>query len=570
MSHTESFIAPPSDMEIEYTFDFHLAHNPNYPVFLRPEGSTGGYKRLITYSDIVPGIHRAGQSIRKLTNTSSSSPTPLVAIFAEMNNMTYATVILGCLRAGVTALLISPRFHPSVVAELLRMAGPSHILTNDRLREKTSLALHELSKTPSYAMPAVIDAPLHSDLYPGHNDFDPLPRHAEEFSKRALILHSSCSTSTCPKIIEWPSSYITSNSLAINYSDIFMEGKLFGAQSAEFFHTAGLCFLFWLPRAGFIMAILSPDDPRAVIPADRDIAFEGFVNSQVSVVWSSPRFFEAWSNDPEKVKFLAERECIVFGGSQLSKAAGDRLTSHGVKICNVYGATECGYISKFVSEPQSEDWEYFSLNPGINCQLVPRENGAFEPYIISQKGFHEPAIRNAEWNGRPAYATGDGLVPHPFKKGYYKVIGRNKDQILLSSGQVVDPMLLEDSLREHEEIKSAVVFGHGRPFLGVLIWPNALEAGNDTPTILQRIWSYVGGFIWQPVSESNNDSFERIWSIIEAKNSMLPVHSQIRKEAFMIADKDRPFQFGEKGLPKRSLILDDYRKDIEKRYMSCL
>lgn len=63
--------------------------------------------------------------------------------------------------------------------------------------------------------------------------------------------------------------------------------------------------------------------------------------------------------------------------------------------------TECGYISKFVSgkhsvkveslhlsnheilEPQSEDWEYFSLNPGINCRLVPRENGTFEPYVIA-------------------------------------------------------------------------------------------------------------------------------------------------------------------------------------------
>ncbi|PPQ68537.1 hypothetical protein CVT25_005459 [Psilocybe cyanescens] len=566
MSSTASFIAPPSDMEIEYTFDFHLSNNPNYPVFMQPDTKYTSGKRSVTYGEFVPGIHRAGNFISRSMNASSMSATPLVAIFVELNNMTYATIVLGCMRAGITAFLISPRFHPSVVAELLRMAGPSHILANDRLLNKVALALQELSKTPSYGVPTVIHAPLHNQLYPGHNNFDPLPRHPEDFAKRALILHSSCSTSTCPKIIEWPSNYVTSNSLAIDYSDIFMEGKLFGAQSAEFFHTAGLCFLFWLPRAGFIMAILSPDDPKAVIPADRDVAFEGFIKSQVSVVWSSPRFFEAWSNDPEKVKFLAERECIVFGGSQLSKAAGDRLTSNGVKICNVYGATECGYISKFVSEPQSEDWEYFSLNPGINCQLVPRENGSFEPFVVAR--FHEPPVRNAEWNGRSAYATGDGLVAHPFKKGYYKVIGRNKDQILLSSGQVVDPMLLEDSLREHEEIKSAVVFGHGRPFLGVLIWPNLMER-DDEPTVLQRIWSYFGSFIWQQ-SIKKNEAHERIWSIIEAKNNTLPSHSQFRKETFMIADSQRPFQFGEKGLPKRSLILDDYRKDIEKRYMSCL
>lgn len=62
---------------------------------------------------------------------------------------------------------------------------------------------------------------------------------------------------------------------------------------------------------------------------------------------------------------------------------------------------------------------------------------ALNKVLQCQKGFHEPPVRNAEWNGRSAYATGDGLVAHPFKKGYYKVIGRNKDQILLSSGQVV-------------------------------------------------------------------------------------------------------------------------------------
>lgn len=77
------------------------------------------------------------------------------------------------------------------------MAGPSHILTNDLLRDKTSLALQELSRTPSYTVPAVIDAPLHNELYPGHNNFDPLPRHSEDFAKRALILHSSCMFPTC-------------------------------------------------------------------------------------------------------------------------------------------------------------------------------------------------------------------------------------------------------------------------------------------------------------------------------------------------------------------------------------
>lgn len=140
------------------------------------------------------------------------------------------------MRAGITAFLISPRFHPMVVAELLRMANPSHILVNESLRETAQLAFEELARTPQHAVPTIIDSPMHRQLFTGDNKFERLPRHSEEFEKRALILHSSCqclglavlnslllfrctgSTSNSPKIIEWASHYVRSNSMTIGTS----------------------------------------------------------------------------------------------------------------------------------------------------------------------------------------------------------------------------------------------------------------------------------------------------------------------------------------------------------------
>lgn len=40
------------------------------------------------------------------------------------------------------------------------------------------------------------------------------------------------------------------------------------------------------------MAVMSPEDPRAVIPANRDMVFEGYKKSEINIGWASPRFLE--------------------------------------------------------------------------------------------------------------------------------------------------------------------------------------------------------------------------------------------------------------------------------------
>ncbi|KAH9474333.1 Adenylate-forming reductase Nps10 [Psilocybe cubensis] len=553
-----TFVKPPTELNIEYVFDFHLENNPTYTAFQHPDSTQSGTMRYYTYAEVVPAIHRAGGLISTSIGRQDiqSDTSPVVAVFAEINNLTYATHLLGLLRAGITAFLISPRFHSTVVAELLRMARPTHVLVSDNLRDIALQAVSDMHATKSSSdevVPVVVDLPPHEKLYPGHNSFDRLPRHHENFSKKSLIVHSSSSTSSCPKIIPWTSNYIRANSIGIapskEYSDVNFEGKVLGGQSAEFFHTAGLYILFGMPRVGFIMAVMPPADPRAVIPANRDMVYEGYKQSQIDIGWASPRFLEAWSKEPENISYLSNLDCIIYGGSALSKAAGDKLSSHGVKLCNAYGATEVGAISKFVSEPQTTDWEYFNLNPGINYELLPREDGLFEAVIVYQKGYHEIPVCEVEWKGKPAYACGDLLTPHPIKRNFYKVVGRNKDMILLSSGQAVNPVYIEDALRAHPDIKDAVIFGQGRPFLGILVSPNpsAPVLGKDREAMC-----------------------DRIWAVIEEYNKTLPDYSRLRKEAFLLSDVARPFLYGEKGLSKRSLILDEYRDEVEKCYMNLL
>lgn len=46
-------------------------------------------------------------------------------------------------------------------------------------------------------------------------------------------------------------------------------------------------------------------------------------------------------------------------------------------------------------------------------------------------------VANSEFDGKDAYVPGDALLPHPHKPGYWRVLGRVDDQIMLSTGEIV-------------------------------------------------------------------------------------------------------------------------------------
>lgn len=48
-----------------------------------------------------------------------------------------------------------------------------------------------------------------------------------------------------------------------------------------------------------------------------------------------------------------------------------------------------------------------------------------------------PNLTNTEVDGRPAWATGDLLEQHPTKPTLWKVLGREDDQIVFSTGRMV-------------------------------------------------------------------------------------------------------------------------------------
>ena len=78
----------------------------------------------------------------------------------------------------------------------------------------------------------------------------------------------------------------------------------------------------------------------------------------------------------------------TYTGGPLSKVAGDKLVSGGVKLGLVYGGTECGVHTNIldVDDTQSsnpnaktkEDWEWMTFPDYVKPRWVPQGDGTYE------------------------------------------------------------------------------------------------------------------------------------------------------------------------------------------------
>ncbi|KAJ3924482.1 MAG: hypothetical protein NXY57DRAFT_326732 [Lentinula lateritia] len=192
------------------------------------------------------------------------------------------------------------------------------------------------------------------------------------------------------------------------------------------------------------------------------------------------------------------------------------------------------------------DWEYFAFHKQCKMEFEPFGNKVFHAIVISNPN-HIPPVINHICNDRPAYATGDLLIPHPLRTGYWKFLGRKDAQVMLSNGHVVGfNTQTKEQICEHYMITSAVVFGQGRPHLGVIL--------------------KLDGF--SSLQFHKDSIFNIIWEHINVVNKRNPTHCYLAKTMIMCMDDNIPFTYSLKGAPKRSLILQHYQSVIDGLYPS--
>ena len=242
------------------------------------------------------------------------------------------------------------------------------------------------------------------------------------------------------------------------------------------------------------------------------------------------------------------------GGGSLPLKLDKFFNSIGIRLVEGYGLTETapiccirnakrpilGTIGKIMPYCQAK----VVHRNGIECK--PDEKGVL--YIKGpnvMKGYYKQpeltaeVISEGEW-----FNTGD-LVIKTYN-GEIIVKGRQKDTIVLRSGENVEPLPIEDKLSESIYISQAVVVGQDENCLGALIIP---DLDNICQYAKQQNINFSDKKQLLKDEEIKKLIYKEMERLINTKNGFKPFE-KIGKFVFL----DKPFEVGVELSPKQGII----------------
>ncbi|CCM06520.1 uncharacterized protein FIBRA_08792 [Fibroporia radiculosa] len=446
---SKTFCPPPLDGSILFgqIFEWHEQHSPHHRLFIYADDT--GRIQDITWSDAARAIRAGAQLARECVPWKQEmGKAPIIGILAASDSIPYATMVMGIVRAGYVAFVISVRNSPAAVAHLLNNVGVNHVLVG---REQASQDLIQeaivmlRSQYSNAGIPSVSAMPVYEDLYSPLSVpslADELPCSLLSLDAPALILHSSGSTAF-PKPIIYTNRRVLELGTTPYYGELDITGLIFSTHMMPMFHGMGIMHVILGASCGATVAAFAPKSPPAAPTAET--VFQGAKACGCDIIIVTPAFVESWSRNPEYVTWLATLKFLWFGGGPLNKEVGDFLHSQGVSLCIGYGLTEAGCISLFIPARSHPDWEYIPFNPAITAHMLPQGDGTFELIVVASERDH-PCLINTQVDGVDAYSTSDRLVPHPSLPGYWKIVGRTDDQIMHSTGEKASIVCVSNAL----------------------------------------------------------------------------------------------------------------------------
>ena len=190
--------------------------------------------------------------------------------------------------------------------------------------------------------------------------------------------------------------------------------------------------------------------------------------------------------------------------------------------------------------PGDKAWNYMREPEKLTPHLrwVPRGPNLFECCVL-------PGWPSKVASNQPdgSYATKDLFEPHPTIVRAWKYIARLDDTIVLVNGEKFNPVGLEGTIRSNRMVKEAVVFGAGRPNLGLLVVPSALLEG-----------------------KAADEALEAIWPVVETTNGGVEGYARISRDMVRVLDPGAPYPHTDKGSVIRQAFYRQFADLISRAY----
>ncbi|MDC7232079.1 MAG: AMP-binding protein [Spirochaetales bacterium] len=257
----------------------------------------------------------------------------------------------------------------------------------------------------------------------------------------------------------------------------------------------------------------------------------------------------------------------ISGGGALPPRIYQFFKAIGIQILEGYGLTETAPVVAFSPQHHPVMGVVGPAWPGTEIKVVNEKGEQAAPGekgVVHLKG---PQVMKGYYKKEDATANiidGDGWLNSGdlgmlTVKGELKLIGREKDTIVLLGGENIEPVPMEQKLAESPYIEQAVVVGQDQKYLAALIVPDfdALEAYakennlayenrvhlRDVHAVLELLNSEINTLI---SSKNGFRSFERIYKFAVLRKSF-----EVGQELS-----------GKQDL-KRHAIADIYKKEIK-------
>ncbi|TFY82198.1 hypothetical protein EWM64_g1812 [Hericium alpestre] len=577
-----TFHAPPLDgsLSIPQIFAWHAEHSLEHPMFVFADGDKG--LRTIRYPEAWSAMKKASSIVHKhykriedqyiaQRGIRLASQAPTIAVLANADTVSFVTLIVGVMRLGLVVFPISTRNSPAAVAHLLNQTHVLQLMVSPdpSMQRLASEALHLLEKDGIHVetLPMIQFQDVY-DLKVDDKEDETLPIPKPELDATAIIFHSSGSTSF-PKPIKMNNRTFIQFAIMPYWGEVDLCNLVLGVHPLPAFHGMASCIMTWTISCGIVVACFKPAS-SPIVPTPENY-LEGFLATKSNLLFCPPSFVEAWMQDPANIPALKTLKAIVYAGAPMNREAGDQLVKAGIALHPLYGGTEIGSFSRFISKgvPTVGEWEYFKISPQLDVELLPQEGSddVFEAAVLESDYFTPNAI-NATLKGRNMYRTNDLLQRHPTDPTRWKILGRTDDQIMLSTGEKTNPGPLEGILMTDPHIACAIMFGRGKFQNGVIIEPKE-------------------EFAFDPRDEGKLAEFRnRIWPSVEKLNEFAPAHSRLFKEVgystlysknnvtripvpyqmILVPSPDKPFEYTAKGSPRKGAIVKAYDAEIEALY----
>lgn len=246
----------------------------------------------------------------------------------------------------------------------------------------------------------------------------------------------------------------------------------------------------------------------------------------------------------------------VSGGAPISPQISRFFIGLGIPLVQGYGLTEA---SPVVSVSPLEDNLPESVGmplPGAEIRVAPSDELLVRSPGVMLGYWHQPEATAATVDTDGWLHTGDQVR---MEGKHIVVSGRLKELIVLSNGKKVAPVSLELAIAMDSLVSQVLILGEGQPYLAALV---VLDPGPYAEL------AAVDGMDTNPSVERHNPRLEEILikRIGEALKTF-PGYAKVPRVAVV----EGPWTV-ENGMltptmkPKRSLILERYREDVELLY----